>query len=360
MLQVAASQVGVREGRDPDGNWNNIQKYGTWYAAQVHDQAFAACPWCDIFVSWCAAHSGNGDIIPLSAWVPGRLSYYRAKKLSGHYPPAPGDLGIVMENGEAVHVFIVESYSGTADHGTVTTLEGNTNDTGAYQGNGVYRLQRDDYFTNARYIYCRPAYATAPVDDAPPMAPVSDPIPNPKPAPVVRVQHGGKYVVIKGDTLSAIADSFNVSVADLVSWNHLKDANTITVGEVLQVVKPVPALPTIPAPPRYNFHTAILLNDENLRLGKYSATATYYNPRLWSWLYWEGGTAGRNYCRAHYAAWMKESSHEFGPQALAATQEAYALLHASNKTAWPADQTIDPKPTWPGPALLEVLGCRAD
>ncbi len=44
------------------------------------------------------------------------------------------------------------------------------------------------------------------------------------------------YVVQKGDNLSNIAKKFNISVADILDWNKLKN-NNITLGASLQVVK---------------------------------------------------------------------------------------------------------------------------
>jgi LysM repeat protein len=43
------------------------------------------------------------------------------------------------------------------------------------------------------------------------------------------------YTVKSGDTLSAIAKKQGVTVADLVSWNNVKDANKIAVGQKLSV-----------------------------------------------------------------------------------------------------------------------------
>jgi len=48
----------------------------------------------------------------------------------------------------------------------------------------------------------------------------------------------GVYVVKSGDTLSAIALKFGVTVADLMAWNSITDANKIQVGQVLIVKKP--------------------------------------------------------------------------------------------------------------------------
>ncbi|WP_430742685.1 N-acetylmuramoyl-L-alanine amidase [Bacillus atrophaeus] len=43
------------------------------------------------------------------------------------------------------------------------------------------------------------------------------------------------YTVKKGDTLSGIAKAEGVSVANLQSWNNIKDPNKITVGQVLKL-----------------------------------------------------------------------------------------------------------------------------
>lgn len=46
---------------------------------------------------------------------------------------------------------------------------------------------------------------------------------------------GGTYTVKKGDTLSAIAKEHGVSVANLQSWNNIKDPNRIKVGQKLKI-----------------------------------------------------------------------------------------------------------------------------
>ena len=41
------------------------------------------------------------------------------------------------------------------------------------------------------------------------------------------------YVVVAGDTLTAIAQKNNVSLADLMRWNNIQDPNIIRVGQQL-------------------------------------------------------------------------------------------------------------------------------
>ncbi len=41
------------------------------------------------------------------------------------------------------------------------------------------------------------------------------------------------YLIQKGDTLSAIARDFKVSVDDICKWNNISDPNKIEVGQKL-------------------------------------------------------------------------------------------------------------------------------
>lgn len=40
LIKIARAEIGVREGRDSNGNWNNRVKYNAWYADKVNDNAF--------------------------------------------------------------------------------------------------------------------------------------------------------------------------------------------------------------------------------------------------------------------------------------------------------------------------------
>lgn len=75
---------------------------------------------------------------------------------------------------------------------------------------------------------------------------LSDPKPEPTPQP------GGKYVVQSGDTLSAIAEKFGVTVDELVELNNIDNPDVISVGQVLVLDKddePKPApKPETPKP----------------------------------------------------------------------------------------------------------------
>ncbi|HBQ94534.1 MAG: LysM peptidoglycan-binding domain-containing protein [Firmicutes bacterium] len=54
-------------------------------------------------------------------------------------------------------------------------------------------------------------------------------------SPSFETAHSTTYTVHPGDTLSAIASRFHVTVAQLVQWNHIANPNIISVGQVLVI-----------------------------------------------------------------------------------------------------------------------------
>ena len=156
MLTVARAEIGRREGRDPNGNWNNDIEYNDWYVRR-NGNAFRGGPWCAVFVSWVAHKAGLlGDVIPEHAYTPAGFAWFRKRGLVVQRP-RPGDLVYVHypSMGRIAHVGIVEAVDG--DH--VITIEGNTNTGQSRQGNGVYRLRRT---INSRLRFCRPKYTSSP------------------------------------------------------------------------------------------------------------------------------------------------------------------------------------------------------
>ena len=169
ILKIAATQIGIREGRDANGNWNNRVKYTSWYAGVVGQTAFLTSAWCAIFISWLAWQAGGlRTIIPLHAWTPSGLAWFKER---GQVVSSPQRGDIVYfyypSKGRVAHVGIVERVDGNY----IVTIEGNTNTSGSSQGNGVYRLRR---LINSNMRFCRPKY------DQPAYAP---PVAAPAPAP---------------------------------------------------------------------------------------------------------------------------------------------------------------------------------
>lgn len=155
IIKIARAEIGVREGRDSNGNWNNRVKYNAWYADKVNDNGFLTSAWCATFVSWVANKAGALDkIIPLHAWTPSGLVWFRKNATVSQGAGARvGDFFYVYypNMGRVAHVGIVERVEGDF----IVTIEGNTNTTGARQGNGVYRLRRK---VNGNLYFAHPKY----------------------------------------------------------------------------------------------------------------------------------------------------------------------------------------------------------
>lgn len=78
---------------------------------------------------------------------------------------------------------------------------------------------------------------TAPKKAAPAPKPAEAKKPEPAPAPTPKVEPAKPetYTVVSGDTLSAIANKFDTTVADLARLNNIQNVNLINVGQVLRV-----------------------------------------------------------------------------------------------------------------------------
>lgn len=76
--------------------------------------------------------------------------------------------------------------------------------------------------------------------------PVPTPTPVPVPEPVPEPSEDVIYIVKAGDTLGGIATVNNVTVAQLVGWNSIVNADIINVGQRLIVQKGVPPVATDP------------------------------------------------------------------------------------------------------------------
>jgi len=152
VIDLAKSQVGYREGFS-NGHWNNQQKYSLEVPGLEWSYGYA---WCEVLVQWvfykCKVPHG-----PVVAYTGTTTAYW---KRIGRWADTPSLGAQVMfgANGGNEHTGIVIGVTAL----TITTVEGNTNDNGSSEGNGVYihtRLRRDPYV----YGYGLPAYgASAP------------------------------------------------------------------------------------------------------------------------------------------------------------------------------------------------------
>ena len=161
IVNVALSQLGYREGSytndysgADDGNYNNYTEYNYWYNKKISSDMPVGgdgAPWCATFVSWCAEQAGIPSSIIRRSTRAGHgstcfnVNFYAGsstlasssdndKYFKGYnYTPQKGDL---IFKRDWSHVGIVVGVSGS----NVITVEGNTNNNGSSQGNGVYKL----------------------------------------------------------------------------------------------------------------------------------------------------------------------------------------------------------------------------
>jgi hypothetical protein len=177
MLAIARSQLGYTEGS------GNRTKYGKWYGVP-------ASPWCDMFVSWCAAQAGATSIVGKFSYTPSHAAWFKKKGRWGH-TPKPGAL-VFFNWPDGVnriqHVEIVEAVR--AD-GRIVTIGGNV-------GNQVKRCVRSTKYV-AGYGY--PAYATPP---RPPAAKPPVKKPTTKPKPPVKKPEPPKHVYARVNVRSVL------------------------------------------------------------------------------------------------------------------------------------------------------------
>ena len=186
IIALAKSQVGYHEGQGSSGNWDNIQKYSeqvpslTWSDGQ---------PWCATFVSWLATKTtGAGSLFPITASCSDGVAWFQNKKRWSDYPAIGAQ--VFYGSGGGSHTGIVYDYDDTY----IYTVEGNTNDNGSAEGDGVYLKQRvrtDAYV----YGYGYPEYPEGIKSADPAWASVA-PKPVPTPTPVYAPFPGANFFYI--------------------------------------------------------------------------------------------------------------------------------------------------------------------
>jgi hypothetical protein len=129
-------EVGVREltGKN-DGE--RVEQY-------LHSVGFkAGAPWCAAFVHWVLQECGAARV--RSAWSPSwfpnkRVIYHRGNKQLQQDPTKADVFGIYFANRNRIaHVGFIHDWK---QGNYCYTVEGNTNDNGSREGDGVYKKRR--------------------------------------------------------------------------------------------------------------------------------------------------------------------------------------------------------------------------
>lgn len=185
VINLAKTQVGYHEGYS-GGHWNNIQKY----SEEVPGLAWSdGQPWCATFVSWVAWKvSAATALFPRTASCSQGVQWFKDQGRFSQYPAIGAQ--VFYGPGGGTHTGIVYNYDDTY----IYTIEGNTNDDGSAEGDGVYlkqRVRRDDYV----YGYGYPKYPEG-IKSADPAYAGQAPKPAPVPTPVYAPFPGPKYFYI--------------------------------------------------------------------------------------------------------------------------------------------------------------------
>ncbi|MFJ9900243.1 CHAP domain-containing protein [Streptomyces sp. NPDC091280] len=147
VIAVAKSQVGYHEGY-VEGGWTNATKY----AAEVPGLSWAnGQSWCAVFTSWVAMRAGVAGLFPRTADCSAAVTWFTSAGRWSWYP-AVGAQVMYGTSGQD-HTGIVYAYDATY----IWTIEGNTNDNGSTEGDGVYFRKRKRSDANV-YGYGLPNY----------------------------------------------------------------------------------------------------------------------------------------------------------------------------------------------------------
>lgn len=140
VVQAYTSQLGVREATGHNDG-ADVEKY---LSTTGLGKGFA---WCAAFVNWAHQQCGYSGPRAAAAWSP---AWFPTSKLVTH--PQQGDVfGIYFASKKRIaHVGFIDRWEGNKAY----TVEGNTNEAGSREGDGVYRKIRlqSQIYQVARWI----------------------------------------------------------------------------------------------------------------------------------------------------------------------------------------------------------------
>ncbi len=132
--QTYLNQIGVRE-LTGNNDGKSVEIY-------LHSVGLPkGNPWCAAFLYFCLHR--NNVVAPHSGYCPdwfrNNVIYSPSKKINISIPDTTDVFGIYFSSlGRVAHVGFIDKWM----KGNVITVEGNTNDDGSRDGNGVYRKLR--------------------------------------------------------------------------------------------------------------------------------------------------------------------------------------------------------------------------
>ncbi len=100
-------------------------------------------PWCAAFITWCYKEAGIKAVVSgySPSWFPNKNTTYTRGK-QGNKTPKQGDVFGIWFNSKnrIAHVGFIDEWAEGSSY--TMTVEGNTNEAGSREGDGVYRKRR--------------------------------------------------------------------------------------------------------------------------------------------------------------------------------------------------------------------------
>jgi hypothetical protein len=203
MITMASSQLGYSE------TGNNDTAFGRWYG--LNNQ-----PWCAIFISWAAAKSGCGKVIPKHAYTPAGAAWFKSRKQWGNKPRVGAIVYYDTSGlGRISHVGVVDK---VFSDGSWTSIEGNTNSAGSREGRVVRRQKRRTTGKLGGFGY--PKYAAAPTKAAPKKA---DTKPAPSKTPAKKSVQDVAREIVEGKWGNGVERKARIQRAGY-NYNQVQDA----------------------------------------------------------------------------------------------------------------------------------------
>jgi hypothetical protein len=147
IAETYTSQIGIHEatGKNDGSVVESYQK-----AAGIHK----GDAWCAAFVTWCFEQCGIATAVTWPAWSPSWFTKNIVwKQAKGSTPQQADVFGIWFQRKKRIaHVGFIDNWNQSDK--CVMTVEGNTNEAGSREGDGVYRKRRlkSQIYAVASYI----------------------------------------------------------------------------------------------------------------------------------------------------------------------------------------------------------------
>lgn len=133
--EIYSKEIGVRE-RTGNNDGQRVEEYLRSCNLKKGN------PWCAAFVTWTFKQAKVDAIVSAysPSWFPNKSTIYTRGSKGNKTPQKADVFGIYFSNkGRIAHVGFIDVWG---DNSYCITVEGNTNDEGSREGDGVYRKRR--------------------------------------------------------------------------------------------------------------------------------------------------------------------------------------------------------------------------